>query len=537
MIHPLSGSMKHEPAFTWVALIAVLAIGLTVRVIGLGHGAPDKLYHPDVSKISHAASKVYHGHTASMQGPGGDHRFKAYPYGHAVTTGWVLRQVDRVTGQERPAFEADGARSRWYWSYILRWSSTMGWLIAVAALLLCVRRLLTPAAWLVTGLLWVLEPYNAQYSHYGMNDVSMTACLLMVWACIPGATRPGWRGLGWTVVAGLCLGAGFSIKYQAILGGIMLLPVWIQTIGARRWRPLLIGGAAFGAAALAAALATNPLMRTPGAFWSLFVPFMEWQSEIVQREGGIVTKLGYNILTSLRMMGGSGHLLLMLAAFPAGLAILWRRSEPPIRAWVAAALAFTGVMLVILLAFRAFPRSNDMLPLFPFLIGILGIAMDGRYLARRWSRLATITAAVLLCWFGATTLLDSGALSRPDTRERAWRWCLAHVQPGEKIYREHYTLALNKEGVNEQLAGFASRGIQKGRILENNFDYTELSSLAHARFSDRLSPYYSEKNAYYYKYLFTNYPVLAAFEDRRLFFAHPEITVIGPRKQADAIKP
>lgn len=518
----------------FILLLGILIIGALVRVVGIKHGEPNMLFHPDVSKIVWVETLAYEGNTESIEGDGGDFRFKAYPYGHAIITGTILRYFDRLTGYDRPDIRWETPETRWYWAYLIRSFSAASYLLAVIALMLVCRRFLSYAGLAILGLLLVLEPYNSQYSHYGMNDVTMTAFLMFTWACIPGMMRKGWQAVIWSAVAGICLGEAFGVKYQAILGGIIVLPIFIIDLTNRDWRMLLLKCCAFGVTLLVGAWLTCPLLHTPVAFWHLFIPFMEWQSEIVQRDTSWLTGLGYNLILSIRMLGKSGHLILIAGGIWGGITLYRKSQIVALRQFIMSGLIFCGLMLIILMGFRTLPRSNDMLPLFPFLSGMLALFLGNKvvFSSMQWRRYIWASAGLLVVWFGISTTLDSIALSKPDSRELALQWCLDNVQPGQKIYREHYTLALNKDGVNEQLMAFATRGTQKGRILENNFDYTMLSSLAHERFFDPLSPYYSKKNTEYYNYLFKEYPVLAEFKERRLFFGNPHIRIIGPRQKS-----
>lgn len=535
---PVLGDSARSRMRRILVLIMLMGLGMSIRLVGLDHGAPDQIYHPDVSKIASAASRVYHGDISKLTGPEGDFRFKAYPFGSAVLTGKVLRVWDRMSGeQQRLVFNDLDAPTRWYWAVRLRWTSVLTGMVTIALLLVLLRRQVTPFGWILAGLLLILDPFHAQYSHYGINDVPMTSFLVLTWICTYGMlTGPRFLPV-WSLAAGACLGLAFGVKYQAILGGVMFLPAWWGMFRARTGGKLAGSILLAAVGTLAGAWFSCPLLHTPVAFWELFVPFMRWQSEIIHRDAAWPVKVGYNLLTVLRIIARPGYLLLAVMALWGWWGGTRRRVAVPLRSWMDSGLLFCAVLMVVLISMRAFPRSNDLLPLFPFLVVLLALHLPraeewGKTEPRsRWCAAAALLLAVL---FGVSSLRDSFALTRKDTRDRALAWGLAHVQPGQKIYREYYTRMLEIDGVNEQLAGTAARGKQKARILQNQFDYLVLSDLAHGRFFDPLSPYFNAKNRDYYRYLFEHYPVLAEFTDRRLFFAHPRIVVLGPRRQEDS---
>jgi len=520
-----------KPAVRGVCVLAgVLAAGAAVRCVGLSHGAPNRIYHPDVGKLAKTASDIYHGDLGPITGPGGDYRRKAYPFGHAILTAHVLRAADRVAGRQRPNYRDGRSAVHWRWTLILRWFAVVGALAGIAVLLAASRRLVTAPGWIAAGLLLALEPFHAQYSHYGMNDVPMVTALLLVWATGLGIPRKGVAGPLWAAVAGVCLGAGFGIKYQAVLGGVLLVPPAWQLAVERRWTALAGCAGAVAAGAAAGAWLTSPLLRRPDVFWTMFVPFMRWQSAIVPCDAPWPLKAGRNLLGMLRMTAASGQLAVAVLAVTGWVRFGRRRAGPTGRLQASGGLLFAGVLLFVLAGFRAFPRSNDLLPLFPVAAVLIGLSMPVR--VRGASLRAKVwMAAVWLCvgWYGAVAVLDSRALARPDTRERALAWCRRNVRPGDTVYREHYTLPLRMDGVHEQFIGMATRGVQKGRILENRVDHLILSSLVYERYFDRLSPQRDARKAGFYTYLFENYPQRASFRDRRLFFAHPHIRILGPR--------
>lgn len=96
------------------------------------------------------------------------------------------------------------------------------------------------------------------------------------------------------------------------------------------------------------------------------------------------------------------------------------------------------------------------------------------------------------------------------------------------MLRERYTPTTGREDVRERRCRYLpSRGFP-GRIEKGEFDAIMTSSLARARFFDRLSPYYDEACQAIYNRILSTWTPAAVIEDRELYFAHPTITIFTP---------
>ncbi len=517
------GALRHGYGLrTFLLLGFCVAAGLGLRFTGMRHGEPRWIFHPDVPKQARVASAVHRGNLDVRRMFRGDFRETAYPYGSAVLVAWTQRGLDAWRG---------GAQAPsvlpWKWSLRLaRFAAVTMTLAAIAAIGMRRRRWgLLPAG--LTGLLLLAEPLNNYYSHYGMNDVPLTALVILVWALIPGMTRE--RLPLRAALAGLLLGVAVGVKYQAALGGVFLLaPWWMQW---RHGRFTALAGsvlAAAGAGVCGIAL-TCPYLRTdPAGFFEAFGRFMDWQKNIMGYAIPFQERVPRNLRALAVELGHGGRWLLLPGL---ALALTQYVRSPRSRgdaAWPAA-FAFCGALSLSLVVGRDFVRSNDVLPLVGFAILFHALALPRR-LKRVWRQpaagLALGLSLVALGVWSTTALRDSLALSRPDTRIRAQAWCQAHVPEGSVVWSERYVLPIDKPGVAQwrELRNLAKPALHDA-IRRGEPDYVIMSSMAHARYADPLRPYYNPNPLRAYEDIKRRYRLAARFSDRELPFAHPEITV------------
>ncbi|MGD9874680.1 MAG: glycosyltransferase family 87 protein [Kiritimatiellia bacterium] len=501
------------------ALMAVLLAGLAVRMIGIHHGAPRYIWHPDVSKQVQMAIEAYSKTPNPREYFNDDVRLALYPYGSSILLAKAM-QIRSLLGG-RAAVEK---KDRWLWDYRLRWQASLLFLFAVATAALCLRPRLGPWTLLLGGLALVLEPASSLDSHYGMNDVPMAALVLMAWALCTRIPQESIR-IPWpSLCAGLALGLAFGVKYTAALAGIFPLAAWIGLTREKKWKAALISVAAVGIAGLAGMWITCPMLRNdPSYFLQNFSAFMQWQANVTGQPVPLSEKIPANLSVLIRTIIGHGHFLLILGGL-LGTVLIWRDRDRDHLRWLSAALwILAAVLIFIILTGRDIARANDLLMLWPPMIMI---AASGLSIAPGIRRFALAATLLTIGWFGAASFLDAAALSRPDTRERARDWCIQNIPAGSVVISERYTLPVEIPGITEKGARYLYR--QKD-VSAGGADFLISSSMAYGRFFNPGMPFYDTEIQSFYLSLTNRYEAAAEFHDRELPFAHPRITVYRKR--------
>lgn len=504
-------------------VLLALALGLVVRVIGIDHGRPTWVWHPDVAKQSQVAEHIFQGDLELTELFGGDVQRTLYPYGTSVMLGHAMKVratwagFDRVLGSHR-----------WFWAYRLRWLAVILFMGAVLAALFGVRRGWTAAGALAASLLMVLEPGAALDSHYGMNDVPLAALLLLAWVGSLYMPEEPVR-LPWaSVLTGFLLGLAFGVKYQAVLAGIFPLAAWIRMSREREGAGLVLSLLGLGTAGVAGMLYASPLLRSdPWLFITQLPAFMQWQTNIMETPLPFSEKVVRNLVAVAYLLL-KGHVLLLIGAGYG----TWAIVRDPKRRWlvtsVVSAWLFTLLLLAVVVTGRDIVRANDLLPVWPLLALLFGLGLSAPQ-PRRIRRGAVLLAVALIAVFGTRTFLDVAALARPDTRERARTWCLDQAPPGSLVLRERYTLALEQPQLREQVTRYLASREVRGVIRRGEPDFLVSSSLAYDRFYDKKLPYFDPDVQAFYEALPRYYQLVAEFTDRRLPFAHPVIRIYQPR--------
>ena len=522
-------STRHRWLFV-AGAVCILVTGLALRLVGIRHGEPDVVYHPDVIKQALVTTLVY-GNTLDIKERFGS-RFTAsmYPYGTSVLLGNLLYWNQKIFDPDN--FDGGWATHAkvWRWALRQRYFATTLMLIAASIFMLSERKRMMPAYLILTSCLLVWEPINAQFSHYGMNDVPLASMLILSWLSSARMTRERWQGLAFALLTGLCLGLAFGIKYQGILGLAFPGVAWLITFTTTSWArrigvPLLVAGGW-----LAGALFACPQLRDFPYFLEWFPQFMAWQTDLLGMHHTWQEKAPRNIQLFIRFGLQYGY---WLGLFPFAWSLrraLDTKEDAGLRVLLAGASLFTGGLVVLSIVSRDLIRSNDMVCLTPFLLLPMGymltqIHRSGPYVAR-----ATLTSAtiILVTFYGVCATLDSLALARTDTRVLAAAWARENLPRGSRVIREFYTLPIKSPDIMEERPHSLKTSHARRLIVSGDYDILIVSSLNYERYFDPLSPQPLEYKAYY-EDLMSSHSPLATFEDRALFFAHPRITVYGRR--------
>jgi 4-amino-4-deoxy-L-arabinose transferase-like glycosyltransferase len=358
------------------ALVAILALATTLRLVGIGYGLPfGGLLNPDEQNIVPRAWAMVHG-----SGP--DPHWFDYP----TLLLYVLAPFE--AWQDEP-------------SYLTARLIVVGFgVAAVAAAWWLGRAAYGRLAGVVAAAAVAVETIGVAYSHMAVTDVPMTA-LIAASLALAVTGRLEW--------AGLAAGLAASAKYPAVF-----LAAPLVVAGWGRWRRL---GYSL-AAAVAAFFATSPYV--------LVHPRQAWADatrvQRLARDGWLGFEHDSFALFSFtgKLWDGFGPALVIGGV---GLVLALRRRTRTDLILASFVLAY----LVDLLTLRAhFDRY--VLPLVPALAALAG----------RQRVLAPLTLGMLivpLVW----AIGDDVRLTRTDTRAVAQAWIVAHVPPRARIAAESST--------------------------------------------------------------------------------------------------
>ncbi|MDD5707325.1 MAG: glycosyltransferase family 39 protein, partial [Kiritimatiellae bacterium] len=291
------------------AVVLVCGImAVAARCVGIRHGEPDTIWHPDVAKQGRVAASVRRADLDLRRLHKDDARLTAYPYGHAVIAGLTQRLIDRTVARGRDRVEFSG----WSWSLRLAQQATLLYVAALLALLWRQYRRWGPWRTALTGALLALEPLHAYYSHYGMNDVPLVAGLLLTWLLTRELSRERPALPFRSLALGFTLGVSFGIKYQAALAVTFPLAAWFVMGRQRRTLRLAASVAAVVLGGVAGVWLTCPLLRAdPDYFLGALRDFTAWQNDIVAHDSAFWKELVRNCANSIQEFMAAGRWLLL----------------------------------------------------------------------------------------------------------------------------------------------------------------------------------------------------------------------------------
>lgn len=454
---------------SWVLLVAVLALALTLRLKGVAWGLPYSFVNVDESTVLPKAFAAARGHL--------NPQFFYYPSLFFYLIGGVydlIAPVWRLLG--RGDFLAAGAFVVDAGPYFL-----VGRLVSVAmgtASVYLLYRLGRAAfgrpAGLVAALLLAVVPLHVAYSHMAVTDVTAAALSLAAFLLLHAAACG--RGKRWLVAGAAVAGLATSTKYNL---GMLVLPATLAAVYACRgeaerrmaaggraalvWLRLLLGRV--WAPMLGAFVAASPFVVLDAGH---FVRDFLRQGDIMKRGWLGFEHVGngftYNLVTNL---GGTLGVVLFALAL-AGLAwAVWRhtRLDLLVAPYVIVYFVYIGTWKEL--------AGRYLLPILPLLLllaargclealGLTGKgaeAPEGGSAAkaapaspggasrggprRRLPRRAAVPLAVVLLGGAMVVpLADSVAyvrhLSGVDTRQIAKEWIEENVPSGTVIATENY---------------------------------------------------------------------------------------------------
>ncbi|MDX6643140.1 MAG: hypothetical protein QOD76_1102, partial [Solirubrobacteraceae bacterium] len=390
-----------------VALAAVLAGALALRLWGIGHGMP---YAYNVDENAHFVPRAI-----GMFGHGLDPHYFVNP--PALT--YLLHAVFAVWFGGRDAVGHAYATDPAEVFVLARVISALLGTLAVWLLYVAGARLLGRRAGLLAAALLAVAFLPVFYSHLALNDTPALAPVALALAGSAGVLRYGRRRD--YLLAGAGVGLAWATKYTA---AIVLLPLLAAAVCAPRRRPVRLG-LGLGAA-LVCAVVAHPYALLD---WHAFVAGLRHQTA-----ASGVAKLG--------LTESSGYRYYLWS-------LTWGVGWAPALAAVAGAVwlarverRVAAVLVPAPLVFIAYMGSQEryfgrwlmpVLPIVCLLAAAAAIALVDA-LGRRHPRLrrpALAAAGLALCAQGLVFSLHGDALlARADTRALARAWLLEHVPAG-----------------------------------------------------------------------------------------------------------
>ncbi len=272
------------------------------------------------------------------------------------------------------------------------------------------------------------------YSHLALNDVPTLAPVALSLYGVSGVLRRGWRRD--YVISGVAIGLAAATKYT---GGVTLVCL-LAAAGCDGGAGAALIALRRALLALLAALATFVLANPYAVLdFSALAAGVSMQASLAGGQDPV--KLGttagsgtaYYLWTLTWGLGWAPS----IAALGGSLLLLVRR-----RLTMALVLLPAPIAFILFMGDQQRFFGRWLMPVFPIvaLLGAFGAVELVRWLVRTRhvpARLAGTVAAVLLLSQGlASVIHNDSVLARPDTRNLARRWMVAHVPAGAKVVIE-----------------------------------------------------------------------------------------------------
>ncbi len=397
-----------------LALLAIVAGALALRVWGLRYGIPLPIARPDEEMM---VARFVHF-------DGGDpnpHWFMYPSFFLYVLYGWVkavLAGAHAAGVLDRAGPIADLARTAPAAVWLAgRSFSVVAGTVTVALVFTLGRAVWDARAGLVAALMLAVAYLHVRESHFFKPDAALgLANTLVLLACVRLAREGSLRA---AALAGLWTGIALGVRYSPA----PLVPLVVAAAAAGRagvGRRLAVGGLATAAAVVLG----SPYQVLD---WHTFAGWMTYTRMIVQYGGeGVGTGFRFHAVHSLREAQGLPFSLFALGA------LAW---NAPVRRLLPVTTFLVVSLLQLGVASLAYTRY--LTPLLPPLCVVAGVAvvrLAGRIESPRLRAAATAALlVVLLARPLANTVAFDRIVARPDTRVLARAWLERHVPEGATV--------------------------------------------------------------------------------------------------------
>jgi hypothetical protein len=412
---------RHRPSGWGLALAAILAAGLALRVWGLHHGLP---YAFNADENAHFVPKAI-----GLFGHGWNPDYFVNPPAYT----YLLHVVFAVWFGGREGVSETYATDPGAVFAVARFTAALVGTLGIGILYLAGARLFDRRVGLLAAGLLSVSFLPVFYSHLALNDVPTLAPIALALWGTAGILRLG-RARDYAI-AGLGLGLAAATKYT---GGIVVLPLLAATIAQFMapggHRTAVRGLAVAGAVAIAAFLAANPYALLD------FEAFRHGLNHQTSAADDALGKLG------LTQESGTQYYLwtftwgigwVALAAAIGGAVWLWRDERR-----LMLVLAPAPILFVLFMGSQERFFGRWLMPVFPIvcLLAAYGVLELADQLGRRRPVLRPtllVLGVIALCGQGLVYSLHIGlVLSRDDTRNMTRDWMVDHVPAGAKIVVE-----------------------------------------------------------------------------------------------------
>ena len=419
-----------------LALVGVLGLALTLRLIGIRFGLPF-VYNPDEVAIMSRA-------LAFATGDFNPHNFVYPSLYFYLLFGWIglygllaliIGRIDSIAGLERQFFIDP--------TEIFLAGRLLGvvcGVAAVGALYLLVRSLFGHRAAIVAALFLAVAPTAVRDAHYVKHDVPTTLLIILsimaivrVW---PHPSRVPRRSTDLVVAALLC-GVATSMHYYAVF---LILP-----LASAVWFRYEDEGMAARLQALGIAAATSAIAFVACSPFMLTDYRMAIRDVVANRQIVVDRALGENASA----FASAGRYLTMLwrdaIGWPivvlavVGLRWLWRLSAR----LTLALLIFPAVFLAFI--GNTVPASRYLNPVLPFIAILAGLAVSSwSSRVKGWQRgVAAVLLALGAALPAVVASIQTGLFFRQtDTRTLAEQFIAAHIPSGSTVLVQPYSAPL-----------------------------------------------------------------------------------------------
>ncbi|OGA01790.1 MAG: hypothetical protein A3I00_05480 [Betaproteobacteria bacterium RIFCSPLOWO2_02_FULL_64_12] len=452
----------------FLALVAILALGLGLRVHGITAGLPGTAFGDEQPVVHHAV-----GFGSGDLNP----HFFVYPslfmyltavvYGGYFLVGRALGTFPSLT-----AFKVQFFVDESPFFLLARLEVVAFALLTLIVLFNLARSAYGTASALLATLLLAISPVHVLDSHVATTDVPMTFFVVAAWYSLDRLTTSDrWGDL---VLASTAIGLGAATKYiPIVLLGSLLVARWsvaarvsgrLALLHALLLDRKLWAGAAISVAVFAIASPYN-LLDFSNAWSDIRVYILQSQSPAEQNRAVLARMLRDHGVPWLIVMG-------------IGAAVLLRQHRP--RDLVGVTFGALFVALMVARGYYAARYFSYLAPMMAVLAAI-GLAwLGGRWAAgpRRW--VAAACLALVLVFPLVATAATLTRLSNSSTRQLAREWIHANLPADTAIVVDPYLrLAPTEEAVRGKLALLEGVDGERARLVR-----TALSALSEARWKE-----------------------------------------------------